>query len=159
MAEWSLVNLPLDECHSTLLMISQHLLGNGLVPSRNKPLPDADLCRHMVSLCHNELRNDNYQQSHVRVRGWFIKTRSRRNTDIGNYCTSECIPFYQAPSEAQCLGMHMVIYFSSRCFAVREDCFSKWNINTDWRMFLKFIWISIQVWSEAQNNLFLLCFS
>ena len=30
-------------------------LGNGLVPSSNKPLADPDLCHHMASLDHNEL--------------------------------------------------------------------------------------------------------
>ena len=33
---------------------------NGLVSSGNKPLPDPDRCRHMVSLGHNELKNLRY---------------------------------------------------------------------------------------------------
>ena len=37
--------------------------GNGLVPTGNKPLPNPDLCHHMVSLGHNELRAFEYKTS------------------------------------------------------------------------------------------------
>ena len=49
------------ECHRTHLMISQHIWGNGLVQSGNKPLPESmfntDLSHHMASLGHNGLIN------------------------------------------------------------------------------------------------------
>ena len=59
MAEVSLVNLSLDECHSTLLMISQHWFRKWLVAVRQQAITwangDPDLCRHMASLGPNEL--------------------------------------------------------------------------------------------------------
>ena len=59
MAEVSLVNLPLDECYSTLLMISQHWFRWWLSAVRQQAITwvnvDPDLCRHMVSLGHSEL--------------------------------------------------------------------------------------------------------
>ena len=61
-----LVKLPSDECHWTLLMISQRS-GNGLVLSGNKPLPDADLCHHVASLGHNELTTAIRIQCHFQI--------------------------------------------------------------------------------------------
>ena len=59
MAEVSLVNLPLDKCQSTLLMISQHWFGKWLGPVRQQVITwanvEPDLCRHMASLGYNEL--------------------------------------------------------------------------------------------------------
>ena len=51
----SLMKLPSDECHCTLLVISQHWLG----AVRQQAITGAnvvpDLCRHMASLGHNVL--------------------------------------------------------------------------------------------------------
>ena len=52
MAEVSLVNLPLDECHSTLVMISQHWFRYQAITWTNV---DPDLCRLMASPRPNEL--------------------------------------------------------------------------------------------------------
>ena len=48
MAEASLVKLHSDECHWTLLMISQQAIAWANV--------DPDLCRHIVPLGHNVLK-------------------------------------------------------------------------------------------------------
>ena len=45
-AEVSLMKLPSYECHKTLLNIGS---GNGLVPSGNKPLPEAMLTQIYVA--------------------------------------------------------------------------------------------------------------
>ena len=54
MAELSHVNLALDECHSTLLMISQHWFREWLGAISQQAITwanvDPDLCRHMASL-------------------------------------------------------------------------------------------------------------
>ena len=59
MAEVYLVKLPSDESHWTLLMISQHWFRWWLGAVRQQAITwvnvDPDLCRHMVSLGHNEL--------------------------------------------------------------------------------------------------------
>ena len=59
-AEVSLVKLPSDECHKTLLMISQHLFRQWLGAVRQQAITctnvDPDLCRQMASLGLNELR-------------------------------------------------------------------------------------------------------
>ena len=52
MAEVSLVNLPLDESHSTLVMISQHWFRYQAITWTNV---DPDLCRLMASPRPNEL--------------------------------------------------------------------------------------------------------
>ena len=44
------------ECLWTLLMISQHWLSAVRQQAITRANVDPDLCRHMVSLCHNELR-------------------------------------------------------------------------------------------------------
>ena len=60
MAGVSLVNLPLDECHSTLVMISQHWFREWLGAVRQQAIAwanvDPDLCRHMASLVSDELK-------------------------------------------------------------------------------------------------------
>ena len=51
---------PSDDCHWNLPMISPIGLGNGLVPSGNKPLPESvltDLYCHVASLDYNKLDN------------------------------------------------------------------------------------------------------
>ena len=50
MAEVSLVNLPLDECHSTLLMIVNIGSDNGSVLSGNKPVPEPMLTQISVTI-------------------------------------------------------------------------------------------------------------
>ena len=59
MAEVSPVNLPSDECHSTLLIISQHWFRLWLDAIRQQSTTwanvDPDLCRHMASLGSNGL--------------------------------------------------------------------------------------------------------
>ena len=54
-----LVKLPSDECNWILLMISQHCFRYWLGAVRQQAITwanvDPDLCRHMASLCHNEL--------------------------------------------------------------------------------------------------------
>ena len=50
MAEVSLVKLPSDEGHWTLLMIVKIGSGNGLVPSGNKPLPELMLTQIFVAI-------------------------------------------------------------------------------------------------------------
>ena len=52
MAEVFLVNLPLDECHSTLLMKNQYWFRQQTIIWANG---DPDICRHMASLGPNEL--------------------------------------------------------------------------------------------------------
>ena len=58
MAEVYLVNLPVDECHSTLLMISQHWFSEWLGAVRQQAIAwadvDPDLYRHMASQGPNE---------------------------------------------------------------------------------------------------------
>ena len=65
MAEVSLVNLPLDEYHLTLLMTSQHWFRWWLGAVRQQAITwasgDPDLCRHMASLGPNELIQVNSQ--------------------------------------------------------------------------------------------------
>ena len=48
MAEVSLMKLPSDDCHKTLLMIGNIGSGNGLVPLGNKPLPEPMLTQIYV---------------------------------------------------------------------------------------------------------------
>ena len=50
MAELFLMNLPLEECHSTLLMISNIGSGNGFGLSGNKPLPEPMLTLIFVAM-------------------------------------------------------------------------------------------------------------
>ena len=60
-AEISLMKLPSDECHWTLLMISQHWFRQWLGAVRQQALTwtnvDSDLCRQMPSLGLNELNS------------------------------------------------------------------------------------------------------
>ena len=60
MAEVSLVKLPSNECHGTLLMISQHWFRKWLGAVRHQVITsdnvDPDLYHHMVSLGHNEFQ-------------------------------------------------------------------------------------------------------
>ena len=59
MAEVSLVKLPSNECHWTLLMISQHWFRKWLGAVQHQVITsdnvDPDLYHHVVSLGHNEL--------------------------------------------------------------------------------------------------------
>ena len=63
MAEVSPVESPSDECHFILLVISQHWfrwwLGSIRQQANTWANVDQDLCNHMVSLGHNELRHCN----------------------------------------------------------------------------------------------------
>ena len=58
-----LVKLPSDECNWILLMISQHWLRKWLGAVRQQAITwanvDPNLCRHMASLGHNELTDQN----------------------------------------------------------------------------------------------------
>ena len=49
-----LVIMPWDECHGTLLVISQHCAGNGLVPLGNKPLPEPMLTEFHVAIWRHQ---------------------------------------------------------------------------------------------------------
>ena len=53
MAEVSLVNLPLDECHMVWLMISVAIRQQAITWANFDP----DICCHLVSLGPNELNN------------------------------------------------------------------------------------------------------
>ena len=57
MVDVYIVNLPLDECRSTLLMISQHWFRQWLGAFRQQAITwangDPDLCRHIASLGPN----------------------------------------------------------------------------------------------------------
>ena len=60
LVSWDLcMIMPSDECHRALLMISQQWFRQWLGVVRQQAITwasvDQDPCRHMVSLCHNEL--------------------------------------------------------------------------------------------------------
>ena len=74
MAEVSVVNLPLDECHSTLLMISQHWVRWWLGAVRQQAITwanvDRDLCRHIAWLGPSELKEASNILYIEQVRNW-----------------------------------------------------------------------------------------
>ena len=76
MAEVSIVRLPSDECHWTLLMISQPWFRWWLGAVRQLSQGWPRLCRHMVSLGHNESMK--WYSVHVwsaNHKAWYIFTR------------------------------------------------------------------------------------
>ena len=67
-SEVSLVNLPSDECHWTLLMISQHWFRKWLGAIRQQAttwaIVDPVLCGHMVWLGHNECPGGRFKNNY-----------------------------------------------------------------------------------------------
>ena len=80
----SLVILLSQECHWTLLMISQVNTdsGNGLVPAMQQAITganfDSDLCYHMASLGHNELMMSSGRQTWEAIIDTMIVTENWR---------------------------------------------------------------------------------
>ena len=77
---WNCPNMNVTELHWWSVNIDS---GNGLVSSGNKPLPEpmlTDLCRHMASLGHSELKHIHH--STIRAGVKYVLSNTNTNTKI-----------------------------------------------------------------------------
>ena len=106
MAGASLVKLPSDECHCSLLMIRQHWIRWWLGAVRQQAITwanvDPDLCRHVVSLGHNELNWDLEPTLH----GW-----------ISNVVEDSwhCLVQLSTPRDYNNLGIYWTVFIMKFC--------------------------------------------
>ena len=87
-SSYLLMIMPSDECHKTLVLISQHWFRSWLGAVRQQAISwanvDPDLCRHMLSLGPNESSSRWQVTQHIRCWGWNIPR------DKGQYHSCWC---------------------------------------------------------------------